>query len=439
MSGRTTGTITSMPRAEQTADTLTADGSAAPDLAVSIVMPCLNEAQSLAHCIANAREALARIEAAYGLGGEIVIADNGSTDGSQALAAGLGARVVPVSRKGYGAALIGGFDAASGRYLVMGDADGSYDFTDSVAMIGRLIDGADLCMGSRFKGGIKPGAMPWKNRYIGNPALTGILNLFFRTGVDDAHCGLRAIRREAYAALGLESTGMEFASEMVIKASLKRLRIDEVPATLSPDLRDRAPHLRPWRDGWRHLRYLFMLSPTWAFGVPALLLIVLGAWILAVAGLHDLGVLAGPVHFGVSWTILATFMVTTGHFAAVMALATHLYGVTAGFRPLRPLLRRFERVLTLESALIGGGLLIAGSLLGLTGVGVWWGANNFGALPTTLPLLLAIAVGVIGVQTLLGGVLVSIIAGHRAQFTAPAAETAPAGGGAAPAPAAIAA
>lgn len=388
---------------------------------VSIVMPCLNEAQSLAHCIANAREALARIEQTYGLKGEILIADNGSTDGSQDLATSLGARVVAVPRKGYGAALIGGFDAAAGQYLVMGDADGSYDFTDSVAMIGRLIDGADLCMGSRFKGGIKPGAMPWKNRYIGNPALTGILNLFFRTGVDDAHCGLRAIRREAYAGLGLESTGMEFASEMVIKATLKRLSIAEVPATLSPDLRDRAPHLRPWRDGWRHLRYLFMLSPTWAFGVPALLLGGFGLAVLAIAALHGLGVLHGPNHFGVSWTILATFMVTTGHFAAMMGLAAYNFGVQQGYRPMRPLLRRLEPVLTLENALIAGSLMIGAAMLSLVAVGAWWSSNDFAALPTPLPLLLAVGTGVIGVQTMFGGVLLSVIAGHRARFASPAA------------------
>jgi len=391
------------------------------ELAVSIVMPCLDEVQSLPHCIANAREALARIERVHGLSGEIVIADNGSTDGSQALAERLGARVISVARKGYGAALIGGFDGALGRFLVMGDADGSYDFTDAVPMIGRLIDGADLCMGSRFKGGIKPGAMPWKNRYIGNPALTGILNLFFRTGVDDAHCGLRAIRREAYDGLGLESTGMEFASEMVIKASLKRLRIDEVPATLSPDLRDRAPHLRPWRDGWRHLRYLFMLSPTWAFGVPALLLMGAGMLILAYAALHAFGVLPGEPRFGASWTIAATFMVTTGHFAAVMALATHLFGVSAGFRPLKPVLRRLQNVLTLENALLGGGAMMLVSFVSLMGIGVWWGANHFAALPTTLPLLLAIGLGVTGLQTALGGLLLSVLAGHRSSFAAPAA------------------
>ncbi|MBC2667047.1 glycosyltransferase family 2 protein [Novosphingobium flavum] len=392
------------------------------ELAVSIVMPCLNEIQSLAHCIGNAREALALIEQVHGLAGEIVVADNGSTDGSQQLAESLGARVIDVPRKGYGAALIGGFDGAYGRFLIMGDADGSYDFTDAVPMIGRLLGGAELCMGSRFKGGIKPGAMPWKNRYIGNPALTGILNLFFRTGVDDAHCGLRAIRRESYRALGLESTGMEFASEMVIKASLRKMRIDEVPATLSPDLRDRAPHLRPWRDGWRHLRYLFMLSPTWAFGVPAALLMGGGALILLIAALHTMGLLSGDEKFGVSWTILATFMVTTGHFAATMALATHLYGVAAGFRRLKPVLRRFDHVLTLETALLGGGGMLVASLLGLAGIGVWWGANNFAALPTTLPLLLAIGLGVIGLQTMLGGVLVAVIAGHRAEFATGASE-----------------
>jgi glycosyltransferase involved in cell wall biosynthesis len=236
-----------------------------------IVMPCLNEAISLPHCLANAQTALARIAQDHGLDGEIVVADNGSTDGSQAIATAAGARVVAVTSRGYGAALIGGCQAAYGRYLLMGDADGSYDFTEGAAMIGRLHAGADLCMGSRFRGGIAAGAMPWKNRHIGNPALTGILNLLFRSGVGDAHCGLRAITRDAFDSLGLSGTGMEFASEMVVKASLKKLRIVEVPATLSRDLRDRAPHLRPWRDGWRHLRYMLMLSPAWVFGLPAVL------------------------------------------------------------------------------------------------------------------------------------------------------------------------
>jgi glycosyltransferase involved in cell wall biosynthesis len=387
-----------------------------PALDVSIVMPCLNETQSLPHCIANAQEALARIARAYGLTGEVVIADNGSTDGSQELARSLGARVVDVSEKGYGAAIIGGFNQAHGRYLMMGDADGSYDFTDGVAMIGRLEQGAELCMGSRFKGGIKPGAMPWKNRYIGNPALTGILNLFFRTGIEDAHCGLRAIRREAYQRLGLSGSGMEFASEMVIKASLKGLKIDEVPATLSPDLRDRAPHLRPWRDGWRHLRYLFMLSPTWAFGVPALLMMGAGVVIFAIALLHLFGVLPGVTMFGQSWSIVSAFLITTGHFAAIMALATHLYGVRQGYRQLRPGLRRLDNVLRLEVALVLGGVLIALSLAGFAGIAFWWSTTGFAALPTTLPLLAAAVLGVVGMQTALGGFLVAVIGGHDARF-----------------------
>src|SRR5947207_1669939 len=277
---------------------------------VSIIMPCLNERASLAHCIANAREALAWIETRYELAGEIVVADNGSTDGSQALATKLGARVIDVPTRGYGAALIGGCNGAFGQYLLMGDADGSYDFLDGVAMIGRLIDGADLCMGSRFHGGIAPGAMPWKNRYIGNPALTGILNLFFRSGIDDAHCGLRAISKKAFGDLGLTGEGMEFASEMIVKASLKNIRIDQTPATLSVDLRQRPPHLRPWRDGWRHLRYLLMLSPTWLFGMPALLAMACATFILGTATLFQLGVLPGVSMFGTSWTIVAGYLFT---------------------------------------------------------------------------------------------------------------------------------
>lgn len=385
-------------------------------LDISIVLPCLNESKSLPHCVANAQTALAQMAEKFGLKGEVVVADNGSTDGSQALSRSLGARVVDVTERGYGAALIGGFNQARGRFLVMGDADGSYDFTDSVAMIGRLLGGVDLCMGSRFLGGIKPGAMPWKNRYIGNPALTGILNLFFRTGVDDAHCGLRAIRKEAFEALALSGQGMEFASEMVIKASLKGLRIDQVPATLSPDLRGSAPHLRPWRDGWRHLRYLFMLSPTWAFGVPAAGMMIAGMAIFVVAVLAMFGALPGPIPFGESWTIVAAFLLTAGHFSAIMALATHLHGVRQGYRQLRPKLQRLDGVLTLESALITGGLLILIAIAAAAAIGLWWSSLGFTALPSTVPLLLAAVTGVIGMQTALGGVLIAVIGGHEARF-----------------------
>jgi glycosyltransferase involved in cell wall biosynthesis len=321
-------------------------------------MPCLNEVQCLPHCIRNARQALRRIAEDYGLTGEVVIADNGSSDGSQELAIDLGARVVPVADRGYGAALIGGSRAARGRYILMGDADGSYDFTDGVAMIGELESGAELVMGSRFKGGIAPGAMPWKNRHIGNPVLTGILNIFFRAGISDAHSGLRAIRKDAFLQLGLTGTGMEFASEMVIKAALKRLRIAETPVKLLPDLRDRPPHLRPWRDGWRHLRYLFMLSPTWVFGIPGLAAMCAGLLILSVAILRSLG-LTGPTPFGESWIVIGTLLTSVGHMAGLMALASHLYGVRAGYRLPKRWLSAARHMLNLETCVVGGLSLIA--------------------------------------------------------------------------------
>jgi glycosyltransferase involved in cell wall biosynthesis len=385
-------------------------------LDVSIVMPCLNEAQSLPHCIANALEALDRIHRLHGFAGEVVIADNGSTDGSQAIATALGARVVPVARKGYGAALIGGFNAAHGRFLIMGDCDGSYNFVEAVPMIERLIHGADLCMGSRFKGGIAPGAMPWKNRYIGNPVLTGILKLFFRSAINDAHCGLRAIRKDSYRQLGLTSDGMEFASEMVIKASLLDFVIAEVPATLSPDLRDRPPHLRPWRDGWRHLRYLFMLSPTWVFGVPALLAMLLAGVIIGGAALHQSGLVAGKGYFGDSWVIVGGFLAVLGHLALIMALATHLHGVNQGYRKMRPLLKKYGPLLTLETALLAGLALIAASGLGFALTGYSWAQGGYVALPSVLPITLAAVTGAIGCQSLMGGFLLAIIAGHKAQI-----------------------
>ncbi|AUW58122.1 family 2 glycosyl transferase [Sphingobium sp. SCG-1] len=383
---------------------------------VSIVMPCLNEIESLPHCIANAHEALATLLICHGLTGEIVIADNGSTDGSQACAADLGARVVAVQNKGYGAALIGGCNAAFGRFLLMGDADGSYDFNEGVAMVEALNGGADLCMGSRFHGGIAPGAMPWKNRYIGNPALTAILNLFFRSGIDDAHCGLRAITRSAFLSLGLKGSGMEFASEMVIKASLKSLKIMQVPATLSRDLRNRQPHLRPWRDGWRHLRYLLMLSPNWMFGLPAILAMSLATIILGVALCMFVGVIPGPARFGTSWTIVAGFLFTTGHLAAIMAVATHLHGVREGYRRPQNVLKRYRHFLTLESMLVLGLTKITFASGGLLAIGYYWSQSSFAALPTILPLVLTAVLGATGLQWIFGGFLLSIISGHDARI-----------------------
>lgn len=384
---------------------------------VTIVMPCLNEAQCLHHCIANAQEALRRIADEYGLEGEILVADNGSTDGSQLLATRLGARVISVADRGYGAALIGGGTAAYGQYLLMGDADGSYDFTDGVEMIGKLRDGADLCMGSRFKGGISPGAMPWKNRYIGNPVLTGILNLFFRPGISDAHSGLRAIRKAAFLELGLSGAGMEFASEMVIKAALKRLRIAETPVKLLPDLRDRAPHLRPWRDGWRHLRYLFMLSPTWVFGVPALVGAIASTALLfaAVIQFFDPGIFPAVGNY---WAILAAALLGLSHMSAILGAAGNLYGVRAGYRVANPVTRQLARWLSLETMLVGGAMLILAGLSVLAIV-VWqWQARDFAATYSVIPAVIGTLCLTLGFQNVLGGFLLAIVGGNEARFMA---------------------
>ena len=382
---------------------------------VSIVIPCLNEALCLGHCMDNARAALDEIGRRYGLKGEIVVADNGSTDGSQDIAVAHGARVVPVPRRGYGAALIGGFTGANGRYLIMADADGSYDLLDAVPMVGRLIDGAELCMGSRFMGEIKPGAMPWKNRYIGNPILSGILRLLFRSHVSDAHCGIRALTKDCFERLRLSGSGMEFASEMVIKAALLKVRIDETPATLHPDLRDRPPHLRPWRDGWRHLRYLFMLSPTWVFAVPAAVSVAIGLLILSLAGLRFFGL--SPIdNFGATWTILAGALIGVGHIAALLAAASHLYGVRQGYRVASGLTRRLSGIVTLETMLASGVALLAAGFILLVAIAVYWSATGFDQLANIFLVVVGTTLTVLGTQNILGGFLLAIIGGNEAAF-----------------------
>lgn len=385
------------------------------DVGLSIVIPCLNERESLPHCISQASRAIERIADRHGIIGEIVVADNGSTDGSQIIAERLGARVVPVIRRGYGAALIAGCEAARGRYLLMGDADGSYDFTEGVGMIERLLDGADLCIGSRFKGGIAPGAMPWKNRYIGNPALTGTLNLLFGTKIDDAHCGLRAITKQAFQECGLTSTGMEFASEMIIKASLKQLRIDQAPATLSPDLRNREPHLRPWRDGWRHLRYLLMLKPSRVFGVPASLALIVGAILLIASSAQYFNPGTFP-QIGSYWTLLGSTLVAAGHMAFIMTLIGHLCSIHAGYRPSRLFTRLVTRFTNLEGMLlIGFGLVILGLII-LIMVAVGWVQRDFQATNSILPPVLGALAITLGLQTALGGFALAIVGGNEARF-----------------------
>jgi len=383
---------------------------------VSIVMPCLDEVLSLAVCIEAAFSALNVLRERHGLTGEVVIADNGSTDGSQALAMSLGARVVPVIERGYGAALRHGFAAAGGRFLVMGDADGSYDFRESVAMVEALMRGAGLCMGSRFKGGIRPGAMPWKNRYIGNPVLTGILNLLFRTGVSDAHCGLRALTRPCFERLGLTGSGMEFASEMVIKAALKREVIAEVPATLSPDLRDRPPHLRPWRDGWRHLRYLFMLSPAWLFAVPAMLVGSASLTVLAIGGWFAMTGATDQATFGNYWVILAGAMFSLSHMASILALAGRLYGVREGYRLPGRITTALSRWLSLEVMLVTGALSIVLALLVLGAVTVSWSQQDFQHAYSVFPVVIGTLLLTLGGQNVFGGFILAIIGGNQAKF-----------------------
>ncbi len=391
---------------------------------VSIVMPCLNEARCLPLCIANAKAALALMHDALGFSGEIVVADNGSEDGSQRLARALGARVIEVAPRGYGAALIAGFRAAKGRVLVMGDADGSYDFRDAVEMVRKLGEGADLCLGSRFAGGIEPGAMPWKNRYIGNPALTFVLNLFYRAHVADAHCGLRALTRESFERLRLSGSGMEFASEMIIKAALKGERIVEAPAKLRKDLRERAPHLRPWRDGWRHLRYLLMLSPAWVFALPAALAALVALVIFACATAAWLRGGWETSHFGNYWVILAGSLLGLSHIGFLFAASTHVYGRRAGYRPKSGRLDAFGDWITLETMLIVGVVLMAAGVLLFLGVLGYWSQHHFSAIRSALPATTAAALLVIGAQNALGGFLLAVVNGNEAELLKAAAQEA---------------
>ncbi len=341
---------------------------------LSIVMPCLNEAETLASCIQKAQRYLDR----SGVSGEIVVGDNGSTDGSQRIATDLGARVIDVPSRGYGAALYGAINAAKGRYCIMGDSDDSYDFEHLDSFVEKLREGCDLVMGNRFQGGIKSGAMPWKNRYIGNPALSFIGRLFFRTKIRDFHCGLRGFSKAAFDALDLRTTGMEFASEMVIKAQLKGLKIAEVPTTLSPDGRSRPPHLLPYRDGWRHLRFMLLHSPRWLFLYPGFLLMLLG-----LAG--SIWLLPGPrtfdgINFDVHTLLYAFVAVLLGFQLVAFAVFTKVFAISEGLLPEDPRLNRAFRYITLETGLAIGVLLIiigiVGSILAVSG----WFKQGFGNL-----------------------------------------------------------
>jgi hypothetical protein len=390
------------------------------DVDVTIVLPCLNEARTLPGCISTALEALATLSARHGLTGEVVVSDNGSTDGSQAVAEGLGARVVHCMRRGYGAAITYGILHARGQLIVMGDADGSYDFREAVPMVEKLREGWDVCMGSRFKGEIKPGAMPWKNRRIGNPALTGLLNLFFCSGLSDAHSGLRAFTKGAFLRINPTSQGMEFASELVIKATLLGLARTEVPITLYPDGRGRAPHLRPWRDGWRHLRYLVMLSPLWLYFLPATVIGVVGVLILGLVMAAPAGGVAtvGRFWLGDHWAVLAGAFLAIAHQTALLGLAATLYGAREGYRVMSPLMRGVYWATRLEHMLVVGVASVAAGL-GVVAYVVWvWRASGYGNLQMIREMVVASTLIVIGLQTSFGGFLLSVISGNEAQLDA---------------------
>jgi hypothetical protein len=351
---------------------------------LSIVLPCLNESETLAVCV---RKALASLER-LGVAGEVIVADNGSTDGSQAIATAEGARVVPVSRRGYGAALRGGIDAARGTYVLMADADDSYALDDLGPFLERLRGGADLVMGNRFAGGIEPGAMPPLHRYLGNPVLSRMGRVFFRIPVGDFHCGIRAFRRDRIIELGMQTDGMEFASEMVVRASLTKLRIEEVPTVLRPDGRSRPPHLRTWRDGWRHLRFLLALSPRWLMLYPGLLLLALGGTGLVWLSFGTLTV--GDISFSVQ-TMLACATATVAGIQTIgLAVVARSYAADLKLLPTQPGLERTLERFTLER---GVALGVLSTLLGIVAFAVavvLWGSHGFGTLDPTSSMRLPI-------------------------------------------------
>ncbi|HEY5677683.1 MAG TPA: glycosyltransferase family 2 protein [Myxococcales bacterium] len=376
-------------------------------LELTVLMPCLNEAETLASCIEKAQGFLARA----GVPGEVLIADNGSADGSQEIARRRGARVVDVPARGYGAALLGGIAAAHGRYIVMGDADDSYDFARLDAFLERLRAGAGLVMGNRFRGGIEPGAMPWLHRHLGNPLLSFLGRVFFRIPVGDFHCGLRGFDAEVIRGLGLTTTGMEFASEMVVRAALAGVRIEEAPTTLRPDGRSRPPHLRTWRDGWRHLKFLLMYSPRWLFFFPGALLVVLGASLAAV-------LFAGPLRIGgvqmeLNSFVAAWLMIVAGVQLVTFGVLSRSYAALTGFLPRSKLSGAIlPHVSTETMALLGLALCAAGLAAFGYALHAWFRVDLGNLTSPLIPrfVIAGLALTVIGLQTFFAAFLLGTFA-----------------------------
>ncbi|HTV90854.1 MAG TPA: glycosyltransferase [Stellaceae bacterium] len=373
---------------------------------LSIVMPCLDEAATIGPCIAKARGFLAR----RGVAGEVIVADNGSSDGSQALARAQGARVVAIAERGYGNALTGGIAAARGAYVIIGDSDGSYDFAALDGFLDALRNGRDLVMGNRFAGGIAPGAMPALHRYLGNPVLSALGRVFFGSPCRDFHCGLRGFRRDAILALDLQSPGMEFASEMVVKATIAGLRVAEVPTALAPDGRGRPSHLRTWRDGWRHLRFMLLFSPRWLFFYPGCALFVLGlggmAWLLP--GLRRIG----PIGLDIHTLFYASLAVVVGFQSMLFWLFARIYATREGISPPDARLRTITGIFTLEAGLlVATAMLLGGMALGGYAIG-FWGAQDFGGLSPSQTMRFVIPSGtliLLGCQTASSAFFLSVL------------------------------
>ena len=373
---------------------------------VSVVMPCLNEAETLETCILKAQKAFRQANIA----GEVIIADNGSADGSPEIAERLGAKVAHVAARGYGSALMGGIASASGKYIIMGDADASYDFEHIPRFLDRLRANSDLVMGNRFKGGIAPDAMPPLHRYLGNPMLSRLGRLFFGGSCGDFYCGLRGFSKKAYETMGLRTTGMEFATEMVVKATLLGMKVTEVPTTLSPDGRSRPPHLRTWRDGWRTLRFFLLYSPRWLFLYPGMALMLagflVGAWLLPAPRR------VGNVVFDVHTLLYAAIAILLGFQSIAFAVFTKLFAITEGLHPPDTLLNRLFPYINLELGLLVGTIL---SILGL-GISVYavhfWGQQHFGPLDMSRTFRVVIPAALsltLGVQAIFSSFFLSVL------------------------------